>query len=106
MGTKEIIVGNPEGKVIVGTVDSVKAIGFPVGSFISAVHPFNHLLERMEFFRDSITVGKTNDLNDVEIESITVFMEELLVSQGIGTIAVSNEVEVPGKCFQMAAVLQ
>ena len=58
MWTQEVIVSNPQGQVIVGTVDAVKSVCRPVGSFVCAVEPLDHLLERPEFPGNLIVVGK------------------------------------------------
>ena len=64
MRTQEVIVSDPESQIIVGTVDVVEPICMAVRSFISAVQSFNHLFEWTMFCRDSIVVGKSNDLSD------------------------------------------
>mgnify|MGYP006919045254 CR=1 FL=1 len=55
----------------------------------------------MEFFGDSIAVGKPKNLNDIELKSITEFMEKLLSSERIGTVSVGNETEIFGKFFKV-----
>ena len=47
---EEIIVSNPEGKIVAGTFKVVKAISLAVGRFICAVEPLNELLERPVLF--------------------------------------------------------
>lgn len=64
MRTQEVIVSDPESQIIVGTVDVVEPICMAVRSFISTVQSFNHLFEWTMFCRDSIVVGKSNDLSD------------------------------------------
>ena len=88
MGTQKVIVCNPQSKVIVGTVDVVKSVCFPVGRFIGSVQALDHLLEWTELFGNRIVVGKPNHPGNAELESITKFMEELLGSQRIGTVTV------------------
>ena len=94
MGTQEVVVGDPEGQVIVGTIDAVEAVRRPVGGLVGAVEPFNHLFERAVFGRDGIVVGKPDDLCDLEGEVFPQFLSELHGGKGIGTVAVSNELEL------------
>ena len=94
MGTQEVIVGDPEGKVIAGTVDVVKAAGGPVRKFIGAVEPFDHLLEGTEFPGDGIVVGKPNNLCDLEGKVFPELLSEFHGGKGICTVTVSDEPEV------------
>ena len=92
VGTQKVIVCNPQSKVIVGTVDVVKSVCFPVGRFIGSVQALDHLLEWTELFGNRIVVGKSNHLSNAELEGITKFMEELLGSQrmAVGTSEMVN----------------
>lgn len=101
MWAQEIVVGDPQGKVIVGTVDAVETICRPVRSFIGTVQPFDHLLERPEFFGNGIVVGKSNDLGNVKVERFAEPVEELLGGEGICTVSVSNKSEVIRKLFKV-----
>ena len=91
MWAQEVIVGNPEGKIIVGAVDVVKPICMPVRSFIGAVEPFNHLLEWTELFGDGIVVGKPDHLCDLESKIFSELLCEFHCSKGIGAVAVGDE---------------
>ncbi len=70
-----------------------------LGDLISPVEPFDHLLERTEFLRNSIVVGKPGHLYDAESEFFAKFTEELLCSKRICAVAVSDKTEVFGKLF-------
>lgn len=50
MWPEKVIIGNLESQVIVGTVDVIKTVRRSVRSLVCTVQPFNHLLERTEFF--------------------------------------------------------
>ena len=63
---EKVKISNPEHKVIVGAVDVIKAVCMAVRSFISTVQSFNHLFEWTMSCRDSIVVGKSNDLGNCE----------------------------------------
>ena len=91
---QEVIVGNPESQIIVGTFDVVKAVCFPVRSFIGPVQPFDHLFEWPVFFRYSIIVGKSNHLCDLEGKVFAKLFCEFHGGKRIGAIAVRNEFEV------------
>ena len=93
MWAQEVIVGDPEGKVIVGSVDVIKAAGGPVRSLIGAVEPFDHLLERAVFFGDGIVVGKPNHLCDLEGKIFPELFCEFHCGKGIGTVAVGDELK-------------
>ena len=92
--TKEVIVSNPESKVIVGTVDVVKAVCVTVSSLIGAVEPLKQLLEWAVFCRNSIVVGKSNHLSDLEGKVFPELLYKFHCCERIGTVAVSDELEV------------
>ena len=93
VGAQEVVVGDPEGQVIVGTIDAVEAVRRPVGGLVGAVEPFNHLLEGTELFRHLVVIGEADDLGDGEPELFAELMEELLGGQGVGAVAVCDEAE-------------
>ena len=101
MWPQEVVVGDPEREVIRSSIIVVKAIGRAVGSFISSVQAFDHLLIGPEFFGDSIIVLEADDLGDIEFKLVTELMEELLCSQRIGAVAVSDEPEAFRKLFKV-----
>lgn len=101
VGTQKVIVCNPQSQIIVGTVDVVKAVCFPVGRFIGPVQALDHLLEWTELFGNRIVVGKSDHLGNAELESLPKFMEELLGSQKIGTVSVGNKAEIFWKLFEV-----
>ncbi len=74
--TKKIIVSNPERQIIVGTVDVVKAVCMIVRSLIGAIESFNHLFELSVFHRNSIVVGKTNNLSNPEGKAFSKLLSE------------------------------
>ena len=50
MRAQEVIVSDPEGYTVTGTIFRTVAAGDAVGLFKGAVQPFNKLFERKEFF--------------------------------------------------------
>jgi len=94
MRTEEVVVSDPEGKVIVGTVDVIKAVCMAVGSLIGAVEPFNHLFEWAVFRRNGIVVDKPNDLSDLERKVFAKLLDEFHCGERIGAVAVSDELKV------------
>ena len=60
MWAQNVVASDPEGKVIVGSVNFIKAVRVAVRGFIGAVESFDHLFERAVFFRDGIIVDKSN----------------------------------------------
>lgn len=91
---QEVVVGNPESQVIVGTFDVVKAVCFPVRSLIGPVQSFYDLFERTVFLRHSIVVGKSDHLGDLEGKVFAKLFCEFHGGKRIGAVAVSNEFEV------------
>ena len=94
MRTKEVIVSNPESKVVVGTVDVVKTICVTIRSLIGAVQPFNHLFEWSVFCRNSIVVGKSNNLSDFECKVFSELLSEFHCGKWVGAVSVSDKFKV------------
>lgn len=92
--TKKVIVSNPESKVIVGTIDIIKAVCMTVRSLTGAAEPFNHLFEWAVFRRNSIVVGKSNNLSNLEGKVFSKLLYEFHCGERIGAVAVSDEPEV------------
>ena len=91
---EEVVVGDPESDAVIGTIEVVVAAGSPVGSLEGPVHSFSDLLEWAELGGDSVFVGQTDDLRDVELEILSVVQKELLGGKRIGGITVSNKTEL------------
>ena len=98
---QEVVVGNPQRKVIVGAIVVVEPVRGSIGGLISAVEAFDHLLERTKFRGYGIIVRKADDLGDLKLEFLAKLMEELLCGKRIGAVAVSDETEVFREFFQM-----
>ena len=97
MRTQEVVIGDPESQVIVGTIDVIKSISWTVGMLVCPVQTFNHLFVRAELRGNSIIIGQADNLGDGEPEILTEFMEELLGSQRIGAVTIRNELEMVRK---------
>ena len=91
---QEVVVGNPESQVIVGTFDVVEAVCFPVRSLIGPVQSFYDLFERTVFLRYSIVVGKSDHLGDLESKVLAKLLCEFHGGKRIGAVAISDESEV------------
>lgn len=100
MRPEKVVVSHPEGKVIVGAVDVVKAVGHSVRGFISTVEPFDHLFEGAVLFGDGIVVGKSDYLCDLEGERFPKLFGELHSGQRIGTVTIRNEFKRFRELFQ------
>ena len=57
--TQKVVIRNPESKVVVGALDVVKAVCFPIRSFIGAVQPFHDLFKRPVFLWRNILITVT-----------------------------------------------
>lgn len=97
MWTEEVVISDPECKIIVRSLKTVKAVCVTVGSLVCAVQSLNDLLIRTEFCRYCIVVLKSDYLGDLELHAFADFKEELLRSQGIGTVSISDETEPFGQ---------
>ncbi len=91
--TQEVVISNPESQVIVGTFDVVKAVRFPVRNLVGTVQPFHDLFEWAVFFGNSIVVGKSNHLSDLEREVLSKLLCEFHGGKRISTIAISDKFE-------------
>src|SRR5699024_8168585 len=94
MRTQEVIISNPESQIIVGAFDVVKAVCFPIGSFIRAVQPFHDLFEWAVVFGYSIVVGKSNDLGDRKSKILSKLLCKLHCGKGVSAVAVRNKFKV------------
>lgn len=81
MQAKEVVVSKTKSQVIVGTFDIVKTVCVVARSLIGTVKAFDYLLERSVFGRDSIVVGKFNDLGDFEGKVLAKIYARILARQ-------------------------
>ena len=94
MRSEKVIISNPKGDVVVGTLIVIIAAGDSVGGFKRTVEALDHLLERAELFGDLIFISKSDDLGDIKTELISELMEELLGCKRISTVSIGNKAEV------------
>ena len=99
--TQEVIVCDPQGKVIAGTIVIVESVRRAVRGLVGTVKAFDHLLIRTEFFRDCIFVRQTDDLRDIKLEIFSELVKELLGGKQVGTVAVGDKTEAVGKFFKV-----
>lgn len=97
-----VVISYPECKIVVGTVDIVKAVGRVVRGFIGSAEMFDHLLVRTVFRGNLIIVGQPDHLCDAKLELFTVLSEKLLCGERISTVSVCNEFEMFRKFFQIS----
>ena len=101
MRSEEVIIGDPEGDIVVGTLIVVIAAGYAVGGFKRTVETLDHLFERAELFGDFVLVCKSDDLSDIKAELLTELVEELLGRKRIGAVAIGDKAEVFRKLLQL-----
>ena len=101
MGPEEVIIGDPEGDIVVGTLIVVIAAGYAVGGFKCTVETLDHLFERSELFGDFVLVRKPDDLSDIKSELLTELVEKLLGCKRIGAVAIGDKAEVFRKLLQL-----
>lgn len=100
--TQEIIVSDPESQIIVGSIDVIKTIRFPIRSLIGPVQAFDDLFERTIPAGDSIVIGESDDLGDPEREVFPKLFGEFHGGKWIGTVTVRNESKMSRESFQTA----
>ena len=101
MRSEEVIISDPEGDIVVGTLIVVIAAGYAVGGFKRTVETLDHLFERAELFGDFVLVCKSDDLGDIKAELLTELVEELLGRKRIGAVAIGDKAEVFRKLLQL-----
>lgn len=101
MRSEKVIISDPEGDIVVGTLIVVIAAGYAVGGFKRTVETLDHLFERPEFFGDFVLVRKPDDLSDIKTELLTELVEELLGRKRVGAVAIGDKAEVFRKLLQL-----
>ena len=101
MRSEEVIISDPEGDIVVGTLIVVIAAGYAVGGFKRTVETLDHLFERTELFGYFILVRKSDNLSDVKTEVLTELVEELLSRKRIGAVSIGDKAEVFRQFFQL-----
>ena len=101
MRSEEVIISDPEGDIVVGTLIVVIAAGYAVGGFKRTVETLDHLFERAELFGDFVLVREPDDLSDIKAEVLTELVEELLSRKRIGAVAIGDKAEVFRKLLQL-----
>ena len=94
MRSEEVIIGDPEGDIVVGTLIVIIATGYAVGGFKCTVETLDHLFKRAELFRNFVLVRKPDDLSDLKTELLTELVEELLCRKRIGAVAIGDKAKV------------
>ncbi len=90
---QKVVVSDPESQVIISPFDVVKAVCMTVRSLIGAVESLDHLFKGAVLRRDSVIIGKSDDLCDLERKVFAEPFREFHSGKGIGAIAVSDELE-------------
>ena len=101
MRSEKVIISDPEGDIVAGTLIVVIAACYAVGGFERTVETLDHLFERAELFGDFVLVRKSDDLGDIKAELLTELMEELLGRKRIGAVAIGDKAEVFRKLLQL-----
>ena len=101
MRSEEVIISDPEGDIVVGTLIVVIAAGYAVGGFKRTVETLDHLFERAELFGDFVLIRKPDDPGDIKAELLTELVEELLGRKRIGAVAIGDKAEVFRKLLQL-----
>ena len=101
MRSEKVIISDPEGDIVAGTLIVVIAACYAVGGFERTVEPLDHLFERAELFGDFVLVREPDDLSDIKAEVLTELVEELLCRKRIGAVAIGDKAEVFRKLLQL-----
>lgn len=94
VGTEEVVVSDPKCQVIAGAVNVIKAVCMAVRGFIGAVEPFDHLFKRAVFRRNSVIVGKADNLCDFKHEAFAKLLREFHCGKWISAVAVGDKLKV------------
>ena len=101
MRSEKVIISDPEGDIVVGTLIVAIAAGYAVGGFKGTVETLDHLFERAELFGDFVLIRKPDDPGDIKAELLTELVEELLGRKRIGAVAIGDKAEVFRKLLQL-----
>ena len=101
MRSEKVIISDPEGDIVAGTLIVVIAACYAVGGFERTVETLDHLFKRAELFGDFVLVCKSDDLGDIKAELLTEVVEELLGRKRIGAVAIGDKAEVFWKLLQL-----
>ena len=101
MRSEKVIISDPEGDIVAGTLIVVIAACYAVGGFERTVETLDHLFERAELFGDFVLVREPDDLSDIKAEVLTELVEELLSRKRIGAVAIGDKAEVFRKLLQL-----
>lgn len=101
MRSEKVIISDPEGDIVAGTLIVVIAACYAVGGFERTVETLDHLFERAELFGDFVLVREPDDLSDIKAEVLTELVEELLCRKRIGAVAIGDKAEVFRKLLQL-----
>ena len=101
MRSEKVIISDPEGDIVAGTLIVVIAACYAVGGFKRTVETLDHLFERAELFGDFVLVREPDDLSDIKAEVLTELVEELLSRKRIGAVAIGDKAEVFRKLLQL-----
>ena len=96
MRSEEVIISDPEGDIVAGTLIVVIAAGYAVGGFKCTVETLDHLFERPELFGGFVLVRKPDDLSDIKTELLTELVEELLCRKWIGAVSIGDKARMQG----------
>ena len=102
MRSEEVVISDPEGDIVVGTLIVVIAAGDAIGGFKGTVETLDHLFERAELLGDFVLVRKADDLGDIKAELLSELVEELLGCKRISAVPIGNKAEVFRQFFQLA----
>ena len=91
--SQEVVIGDPQGQIVVCAFDSIEAVCVTVRRFIGAVEPFDDLLVWTEFRCYGITVRQTDYLSDIKLHLLPETQQELLGGEGIDTVAIGDKAE-------------
>ena len=94
MRSEKVIISDPEGDIVVGTLIVVIAAGYAVGGFERTVETLDHLFKRAELFGDFVLVCKSDDLGDIKAELLTEVVEDMLGRMRLGAVAIGDKAEV------------
>ena len=91
MRSEKVIISDPEGDIVVGTLIVAIAAGYAVGGFKGyGLRRSIICLKGRKLFGDFVLIRKPDDPGDIKAELLTELVEELLGRKRIGAVAIGD----------------
>ena len=93
MGTKEVVISDPQGNSVIGTIVVIVPAGNTVRSPKSTVQTFDLLFARPEFFGNGVDVCQADHRRNSKGQRAILAQHELLGGKGVRAVTIGDELE-------------